>query len=96
MYLAVSDTLTQEEQKYANIFLHDIERGDVIAEDGKKLRDYITEYQFRAKDDQIHRFATIFGLDEDKLRNMMGLIDAKRSLSKAGHENPNNEAARLR
>ena len=47
-----------------------IERGDVIAEDGKKLRDYITEYQFRAKDDQIHRFATIFGLDEDKLRNM--------------------------
>lgn len=27
----------------------------------------------RAKDDQIHRFATIFGLDEDKLRNMMGL-----------------------
>lgn len=66
-------TLTQEEQKYANIFLHDIERGDVIAEDGKTLRDYITEYQFRAKDDQIHRFATIFGLDEDKLRNMMGL-----------------------
>lgn len=65
--------LTQEEQKYANIFLHDIERGDVIAEDGKTLRDYITEYQFRAKDDQIHRFATIFGLDEDKLRNMMGL-----------------------
>ena len=73
MYLAVSDALTQEEQKYANIFLHDIERGDVIAEDGKTLRDYITEYQFRAKDDQIHRFATIFGLDEDKLRNMMGL-----------------------
>lgn len=65
--------LTQEEQKYANIFLHDIERGDVIAEDGKTLRDYITEYQFRAKDDQIHRFATIFGLDEGKLRNMMGL-----------------------
>lgn len=29
--------LTQEEQKYANIFLHDIERGDVIAEDGKRF-----------------------------------------------------------
>ncbi len=64
---------TQEEQKYANIFLRDIERGDVIAEDGKTLRDYITEYQFRAKDDPIHRFATIFGLDKDKLRNMMEL-----------------------
>ena len=77
-------TLTQEEQKYANIFLHDIERGDVIAEDGKTLRDYITEYQFRAKDDQIHRFATIFGLDEDKLRNMMGLNLNEASINEFG------------
>lgn len=29
--------LTQEEQKYANIFLHDIERGDVIAETEKRF-----------------------------------------------------------
>ena len=77
-------TLTQEEQKYANIFLHDIERGDVIAEDGKTLRDYITEYQFRAKDDQIHRFATIFGLEEDKLRNMMGLNLNEASINEFG------------
>ena len=66
-------TLTQEEQKYANIFLHDTERGDVIPEPGKTLRDYITEYQHRAKNDQIHRCAEIFGLDEEKLRNLMKL-----------------------
>ena len=65
--------LTQEEQKFANIFLHDIERGEVTAEPGKTLRDYITEYQSKAKNDQVHCFATAFGLDEDKLRNMMGL-----------------------
>lgn len=65
--------LNQEEQKYANIFLHEIERGDVVAEDGKSLRDYITEYQCRGKDDQIHRFASALGLDEEKLRNLMGL-----------------------
>ena len=65
--------LTQEEQKFANIFLHDIERGDVSPEPGKTLRDYITEYQYRAKNDQIHRFAQTFGLDEKKLRNMMSL-----------------------
>ena len=41
--------LSQEEQKYANIFLHDIERGDVNPEEEKTLRDYITEYQYRAK-----------------------------------------------
>lgn len=43
-------TLTQEEQKYANIFLHDVERGDVTVLDSKKtLRDYIAEYQENAK-----------------------------------------------
>lgn len=58
-------TLTQDEQKYAEIFLHDVQRGEVVVEDGKTLRDYITEYQYKAKDDQIHSFAVAFGLDED-------------------------------
>jgi type I restriction enzyme R subunit len=71
-------TLTQEEQKYANIFLNDFQSGNVFVDDGKTLRDYITEYQYRAKDDQIHHFAIAFGLDEEKLRNMMNL-DLKES-----------------
>ena len=66
-------SLTQEEQKFANIFLRDIETGDVIIEPGKSLRDYINEYMTRAKDDQIHRFADTFGLDEDMLRKMMAV-----------------------
>lgn len=66
-------TLSQEEQKYANIFLHDIQRGDVVVSEGKTLRDYITEYISRAKDDQIHRLADSLGLDEAKLRNIMSL-----------------------
>lgn len=66
-------TLSQEEQKYANIFLHDIQRGDVEVIEGKTLRDYITEYLSKAKDDQIHRLAVALGLDEAKLRNIMSL-----------------------
>lgn len=66
-------TLSQEEQKYANIFLHDIQRGDVVVTEGKTLRDYITEYLSKAKDDQIHRVAVALGLDEEKLRNIMSL-----------------------
>lgn len=66
-------TLSQEEQKYANIFLHDIQRGDVFVEEGKTLRDYTTEYQCRAKNDQIHSFAVMLGLDESMLRSMMSL-----------------------
>lgn len=66
-------TLTQDEQKYAEIFLHDVQRGEVVVEDGKTLCDYITEYQYKAKNDQIHSFAVAFGLDEDLLKNMMQL-----------------------
>ena len=51
-------TLSQEEQKYANIFLHDIQRGDVVVTEGKSLRDYINEYLSKAKNDQIHQIAT--------------------------------------
>ena len=66
-------TLSQEEQKFANLFLHDIQRGDVTPEKGKTLRDYITEYMTRAKNDQIHRVAVVLGIDESKLRSMMAL-----------------------
>ena len=64
-------TLSQEEQKFANIFLHDIQSGDVKVEQGRSLRDYITEYLAKAKDDQIHRIASVLGIDEQKLRVMM-------------------------
>jgi type I restriction enzyme R subunit len=66
-------TLTQEEQKYANIFLHDVQNGDVTVEENKTLRDYITEYMARAKNDQLHRFATAIGMDEEALRSFMQL-----------------------
>lgn len=41
--------LSQEEQKYADIFLHDIQRGDVQVEEGKTFRDYIVQYMSKAK-----------------------------------------------
>jgi len=64
-------TLTQEEQRYANIFLRDILRGEAKIEDGKSLRDYITDYQVVAKSAQIEKVAAIFGLDESLLQELM-------------------------
>lgn len=64
-------TLTQEEQKYANIFLHDVQRGDVLLETGKTFRDYITEYITMAKNDQVTKVAKVLGLDISKLRKFM-------------------------
>jgi len=60
--------LSQEDQRFANVFLHDIQTGNVIVEEGKSLTDYIAEYKARTKEDQIHRCAAMFGLDEDLLR----------------------------
>lgn len=76
--------LTQEEQKYANIFLHDIQRGDVEITSGKALRDYINEYLLKAKKDQIHRVSVHLGVDENKLRAMMSLKLVESNLNEFG------------
>ena len=71
-------TLTQEEQKYANIFLHDVHSGNLAVDTQKTFRDYITEYQFTAKDAAIREIAQTLGLDEAKLRALMntGITEA--------------------
>ena len=76
--------LTQEEQKYANIFLHDIQRGDVEITSGKTLWDYINEYLLKAKNDQIHRVSVHLGVDEDKLRAIMSLKLVESNLNEFG------------
>lgn len=63
--------LSQEEQKYAHMFLLDVQRGNKIVEDDKTLSDYITEYQAEARNDRIHRFALAIGVDEKQLRDFM-------------------------
>jgi len=64
-------TLTQEEQKYANIFLHDVQSGNVVEESNKSFREYITDYQSKARNAEIYTLSQLFGLDENKLRAMM-------------------------
>lgn len=65
--------LSEEEQKYANIFIKDVQMGNVEPEEGKTMKDYIAEYMRQAKDDQIFRFSEQFGLDDSLLREMMSL-----------------------
>ena len=38
---------------------------------GKTLKDYITLYQYNAKNDQIRKISTVLGLDEVRLREMI-------------------------
>ena len=73
-------TLSEEEQKFANVFIHQVQSGDIKPDPKKTLRDYITEYMVSDKNKNIHDFATNFGVDEDKLINAIkfGIDDVSR------------------
>ena len=64
-------SLTQDEQKYANMFIHDVRRGNAIFDAGKTFREYIAEYQSKAKNAEIYNIVQVLGLDESKLRSIM-------------------------
>ncbi len=77
-------TLSVDEQKYANIFLHDVQSGQAIFEDGKLFRDYITEYQFRAKNKQTRQMVDALGLDVHKLESLMNAGISEATLNEYG------------
>lgn len=64
-------SLSQDEQRFAEIFLHEVEQGTVSLEQGKTFKDYIVDYQSKAQNDSIHEVAQHFGLDESLLREMV-------------------------
>lgn len=64
-------TLSIDEQKYANIFLRDVQRGKIKVEADTTFKDYIIKYQVQAQHDSIKQFADSLGLDESKLRTLL-------------------------
>ncbi|UTW70773.1 hypothetical protein KHA80_07815 [Anaerobacillus sp. HL2] len=63
--------LSQEEQKYANIFIHDIQAGNINIVPGKSFREYISEMMKRAENDRIKRIVKRLGFAEILLREML-------------------------
>ncbi|MGL4209291.1 MAG: type I restriction endonuclease subunit R, EcoR124 family, partial [Candidatus Adiutrix sp.] len=63
--------LSQEEQKYANIFLRDVQRGAVTVKPGKSFHEYVIDCQSSAKNKQIQQLVQTLGLDEGKLKRIM-------------------------
>lgn len=77
-------TLSQNEQKYANIFITDVESGNIRLEPGKTFRDYLNEYLSAAKTNQIHEFCNALGYDEEKLRKIMKSIVTENNIDEFG------------
>ncbi|MBW3087245.1 HsdR family type I site-specific deoxyribonuclease [Bifidobacterium sp. 82T24] len=63
--------LSKDEQRLAELFLHDVERGDVTVEDGCTLRDYITRYAKREKDEQVDKLVDRLGVDRSLIEEFM-------------------------
>ena len=77
-------TLGKEEQKVANMLLHDIETGDVAIKPGKTIRDYINDYLKAAENDEIHKISEAFGVDEDLLRKLKTLPLTEANINEYG------------
>lgn len=65
--------LSQDEQKYAKLFLHDLESGAIEIKKGKTFREFITEYLCNAHNNQIKQISVGLGIDESKLRELLNL-----------------------
>lgn len=77
-------SLSQDDQRFAELFLHDVERGDVALEDDKTLRDYITSYARKAKNAQVERIVEALGIDGELLANMAALDLTESNINEFG------------
>lgn len=81
-------TLSQEEQRFAEMIIYDLQNGNLFVDDEKSFRDYLNEYQIRIKNDQIHKFAVAVGYDEELLRKLVSAKPNEASLDEYGQFEP--------
>lgn len=63
--------LSQEDQKYANLFLHDVQTGDIVLQNGVTFRDYIAMYRNNAQKEEVHRLHEYLGVSEQLMLNFL-------------------------
>ena len=77
-------SLSQDDQRFAELFLHDVERGDATLKEGMTLRDYITSYAHKAKNAQAQRVVEALGIDGDLLTTMTALNLTESNINEFG------------
>ena len=64
-------TLSKEDQKFAELFLHDVQSGDIKLDPNLALSDYITTYKQKDANDKVLKVIKGLGLDGDLLRALL-------------------------
>ena len=77
-------SLSQDDQRFAELFLHDVERGDAALKEGMTLRDYITSYAHKAKNAQVERVVEALGIDGELLTAMTALDLTETNINEFG------------
>ncbi|KAB7684639.1 type I restriction endonuclease subunit R, EcoR124 family [Plesiomonas shigelloides] len=77
-------SLTQTEQKYAKLFLHDLQRGDAHLIEGNTFRDYINIYKDNAENSKINAIVNALGLDKCKLESLLNDSVNEKNLNNFG------------
>ena len=77
-------SLSDVEQRYAKIFLHQLESGDIEITINKTFHDYIIELQKKYNDDFIHKISEDLGIDEDKFRKMISAGLTSKNINEFG------------
>ena len=63
--------LPREQQKYANLFISDVQSGEVTVDPTMTFRDYIAMYMRKAEDARIARIVRRLGCQEKRLRMLL-------------------------
>lgn len=77
-------SLSQEDQKIAEIFLHDIQRGDVQIDPNRTFRDYLVDYKVRAKNRDVEALVATLGVDAEKLAALMNAHVTEQNFNEYG------------
>ncbi|MDX9835539.1 MAG: hypothetical protein RBT36_10085, partial [Desulfobulbus sp.] len=77
-------SLSQEEQKIAEIFLRDIQRGDVQIDPDRTFRDYLTDYKAKATNKKVEAVVACLGVDRTKLIALMNTHVTDANLNEYG------------
>ncbi|GAO73316.1 MULTISPECIES: type I restriction endonuclease subunit R [Comamonas] len=77
-------SLSQEDQKLADIFLHDIQRGDVQVDPERTFRDYLVDYKARAKNRDLAAVVATLGVDAGKLAALLSSHVTEANLNEYG------------
>lgn len=77
-------SLSQEDQSFAEIFLQDIQHGDMKPDIGQTFRDYLASYKAEAKDKEVEAIVSTLGVDATKLRALMNTHVTEANLNEYG------------